>query len=302
MDRLTSIGVFVAAIDEGSLVAAGRRFGLSASMAGKYLSTLEAGLKVRLIQRSTRSLRATDAGKAYYVRCKRILEEFDEANHEASDAGAAPRGVLRIAAPVTFGAMHLGPALARFLEGHPHVTAEVVLDDRYADLHTAGIDVAIRIGRLPDSALMARRLAPCRMVMCAAPAFVARYGMPQGPDELREAPRLAFSEAVTAGGWAVTDGANRRHLVDGPLRMEANNMQMLLSAALAGLGVAYGPTFVFGPHLASGALLRLLPDYTMAELTVHAVYPTARYVPAKVRLLIDFLAAEFAGEPPWDRA
>jgi DNA-binding transcriptional LysR family regulator len=301
MDRLTSIAVFVAALDEGSLVAAGRRFGLSASMAGKYLGALEAELKVRLIQRSTRSLSATDAGRAYYVRCKRILEEFDEANHEASDAGATPRGLLRIAAPVTFGAMHLGDALARFLELYPHVTAEIVLDDRYADLHTAGIDMAIRIGRLPDSALMARRLAPCRMVLCASPAYVAQRGMPQGPDDLRAAPRLAFSEAVTAGGWTVSDAAGRQHTIDGPLRVQANNMQMLLAGALAGLGVAYGPTFVFGPHLASGALLRLLPDYATPELTVHAVYPGARYVPAKVRQWIDFLVADFAGEPPWDR-
>jgi DNA-binding transcriptional LysR family regulator len=301
MDRLTSIGVFVAAIDEGSLVAAGRRFGLSASMAGKYLGALEGELNVRLIQRSTRSLSATDAGRAYYVRCKRILEEFEEANHEASDAGATPRGLLRIAAPVTFGAMHLGDVLARFLDTHPHVTTEVVLDDRYADLHAAGIDVAIRIGRLPDSELMARRLAPCRMVLCASPGFVAQHGMPRVPEDLRAAPRLAFSEVVTAGGWSVTDAQQRSRPIDGPLRMQANNMQMLLSAALAGLGIAYGPTFVFGRHLASGELLRLLPGFAAAELTVHAVYPTARYVPAKVRQFIDFIAADFAGDPPWDR-
>jgi DNA-binding transcriptional LysR family regulator len=301
MDRFTGIGIFVTAIDEGSLVAAGRRFGLSASMAGKYLTALETELKVRLIQRSTRSMSATEAGRAYYLRCKRILEEFEEANHEASDAGATPRGQLRIAAPVSFGAMHLGDALARFLEAHPHVTAEVTLDDRYVDLHTAGIDVAIRIGRLPDSGLMARRLAPCPMVFCASPGFIARHGMPQAPEDLHEAPRLAFSEVTTAGGWEVTDTDNRRHLIDGPLRMHANNMQMLLSGSLAGLGVAYGPTFVFGKHLASGDLLRLLPEYRTTELTVYAVYPATRYVPAKVRRFIDFIADDFAGTPPWER-
>src|SRR5476649_560031 len=169
MDRFTGIAVFVAAIDEGSLVAAGRRFGLSASMAGKYLSGLEAQLNVRLIQRSTRKLSATEAGRAYYLRCKRILEEFDEANREAGDASATPRGLLRIAAPVSFGALHLGELVARFMDQYPQVSTEVLLDDRYVDLHTAGIDVAIRIGRLPDSDLVARRLAPCRMV-CGATA------------------------------------------------------------------------------------------------------------------------------------
>lgn len=301
MDRFTSIAVFVAAIDEGSLVAAGRRFGLSASMAGKYLSGLEAELNVRLIQRSTRSLSATDAGRAYYLRCKRILEEFDEANREAHDASATPRGLLRIAAPVSFGALHLAGVVARFMDAHPQVTAEVLLDDRYVDLHTAGIDVAIRIGRLPDSGLVARRLAPCRMAICASPAFVARHGMPRTAADLRDAPRLAFNEAVTAGGWTVTDGAQQRHAIAGPVRMQANNMEMLLAAALAGLGIAYGPTFVFGHYLASGQLLQLLPDHATTELAVQAVYPTARHVPSKVRSFIDFVAADFAGVPRWDR-
>lgn len=301
MDRLTSIGIFVAAIEEGSLVAAGRRFGLSASMAGKYLNSLEAQLNVRLLHRSTRSLGATDAGRAYYLRSKRILEEVEEADQEASDTGTTVRGLLRIAAPVTFGTMHLRPMLTRFLTAHPQVSAEVVFDDRYTDLHTPGIDVAIRIGRLPDSELMARRLAPCRMVLCASSGFVKQHGMPLRPDDLRAAPRLVFSEAVTAGGWTVMDAHRGQHQIGGPTRMESNNMEMLLAGALAGLGVAYGPTFVFGEQLASGALLRLLPDYEVAPLSVHAVYPTARYVPAKVRQFIDFAVAEFAEVPPWDR-
>jgi len=301
MDRFTGIAVFVAAIDEGSLVAAGRRFGLSASMAGKYLSGLEAQLNVRLIQRSTRKLSATEAGRAYYLRCKRILEEFDEANREAGDASATPRGLLRIAAPVSFGALHLGELVARFMDQYPQVSTEVLLDDRYVDLHTAGIDVAIRIGRLPDSDLVARRLAPCRMVLCAAPEYVRRHGMPATPDDLRDAPRLAFSEVVSAGGWSVSDAGQRRHTIDGPLRMQSNNMQMLLAAALAGTGIAYGPTFVFGQYLASGELLRLLPQYQTAELSVHAVFPTARYLPSKVRCFIDHVAAEFADGPRWDR-
>lgn len=301
MDRFSSIAIFVAAVDEGSLVAAGRRFGLSASMAGKHLSGLEAELNVRLLQRSTRSLSLTDAGRAYYVRCKHILEELDDANREASDAHRVARGTLRVAAPVTFGAMHMGDVVTRYLKDHPHVDIDVALDDRYVDLQSSGIDLAIRIGRLPDSQLVARRLAPCRMVICASPAFLAREGVPQSPDDLRRAPRLAFSEAVSAGEWTLLDEQDRYHVIDGPLRMRANNMQMLVSGALADIGIVYGPSFVFGEHIKAGGLVALLPRFKAPELTIQAIYPSARYVPSKVRQFIDYLVKAFGDEPPWDR-
>jgi DNA-binding transcriptional LysR family regulator len=197
MDRLTGMGVFVAAVDEGSFAAAARRFGLSAAMAGKYVSAIEAELNARLLQR-TRRLSLTDVGQVYYERCKRILEAYGEANREASDAHGTARGVLRIAAPVTFGAMHLGEVLAKYLEEHPHVNIEVSLSDRYVDLLEAGVDLAVRIGRLPDSGLVARRLAPCRMVICASPDYLKRHGTPRGPDDLRQAPRLTLE----TGRWS----------------------------------------------------------------------------------------------------
>jgi DNA-binding transcriptional LysR family regulator len=302
MDRLTSMAVFVAAVEEGSLSKAARRFGLSASMAGKHISAIEADLNIRLMQRSTRQLSLTDVGRAYYARCKRILEEVDDANREASDAQQTVRGVLRIAAPATFGAMHLGDVLARYLDQHPAVAVEVMLNDRYVDLLSEGIDVAIRIGRLLDSDLVARRLAPCRMVFCASPGFLKRYGTPRNAEDLRRAPRLAFSEAVSAGDWTLTDPEGQPHLIDGPVRMAANNTQMLLAAALAGAGVAYGPTFVFGERIAAGDLIALLPDHRTADLAIHAVYPTARNISLKARRFIDDLIASFGGEPPWDLA
>jgi DNA-binding transcriptional LysR family regulator len=301
MDRFACISVFVAAVDEGSLAAAGRRAGLSASMAGKYLSQLEAELNVRLMQRSTRKLSLTDAGRAYYLRCKQILEAFDDANREASDAQRLASGTLRVAAPVTFGAMHLQHVVTRYLAEHPHVDVDISLDDRYVDLQSNAVDVAIRIGRLPDSQLVARRLAPCRMVLCAAPAFIAREGMPAIPEDLRDAPRLAFSEAVSPGEWTLLDEHDRHHAIDGPLRLRANNMQMLSAAALAGMGIAYGPTFAFGEHLKAGRLVALLPEFKTPGLTIHAVYSSARYVPSKVRLFIDHLVGAFGDEPEWDR-
>ncbi|WP_413991158.1 LysR family transcriptional regulator [Labrys okinawensis] len=300
MDRLTSMAVFVAAVEEGSLSRAARRFGLSASMAGKHVSAIEADLNIRLMQRSTRQISLTEVGRAYYSRCKRILEEVDDANREASDAQQTARGVLRITAPVTFGAMHLGGVLARYLDQHPAVAVEVVLNDRYVDLLGEGIDVAIRIGRLLDSDLVARRLAPCRMVFCASPDFLKRHGTPRNAEDLRRAPRLAFSEAVSAGDWTLTDPSGQPHLIDGPVCMSANNTQMLLAVALAGAGVAYGPTFVFGERIAAGDLIALLPDHRTSDLAIHAVYPTARNIPLKARRFIDHLIGSFGGEPPWD--
>lgn len=301
MDRLTSLGVFVAAVEEGSLAAAARRFGLSAAMAGKHVSAIESELNARLLHRTTRRLSLTDTGQTYYERCKRILEAFDEAKREASDSQGAARGVLRIAAPVTFGAMHLGEVVARYMEDHPNVNVEVQLGDRYVDLIDAGVDVAIRIGRLEDQGLATRRLAPCRMVVCASPAYLERHGTPRKPDDLLGAQRLAFSEAVSAGDWTLRDRKNHAHVIDGPCRMTANNTQMLLAAAVAGAGIVYGPTFVFGAHIRRGELVELLPDYRPADLTIQAVYPSTRHIPLKVRLFIDYLAETFSDEPPWDR-
>ncbi|EIF30033.1 transcriptional regulator [Burkholderia sp. Ch1-1] len=301
MDRLTSLGVFVAAVEEGSFAAAARRFGLSAAMAGKHVSALEAELNAQLLHRTTRRLRLTDTGQTYYERCKRILEAFDEAKREASDSQGTARGVLRIAAPVTFGAMHLGEVAARYMEDHPHVNVEVLLGDRYVDLIDAGVDVAIRIGKLEDPGLVTRRLAPCRMVVCASPAYLKRHGTPRKPDDLLRAQRLAFSEAVSAGDWTLHDRQNRAHVIDGPCRMTANNTQMLLASAIAGAGIVYGPTFVFGAHIRSGELVALLPAYRAADLTIQAVYPSARRIPLKVRRFVDYLAETFGDEPPWDR-
>lgn len=300
MDRLVSMAVFVATVEEGSLLAAARRFGLSPSMAGKHVSAIEEQLGVRLLQRSTRALRLTDVGQAYYARCQRILEEYEDANSEARDAQRSVRGTLCVAAPTTFGAMHLGGAIAGYLAEHPDVSVETVLSDRYVDLLADGVDVAIRIGRLEDSDLVARRLAACRMVFCAAPSFLARHGTPETIEQLRRAPRLAFTQAVSAGDWTLTDPDGNTHLVDGPIRLAANNMQMLLASALAGTGVAYGPSFVFGESIARGALHPLMQDHRTSDLAIHAVYPTKRHASLKLRRFVEHLSACFGDMPPWD--
>ncbi|PQY38793.1 LysR family transcriptional regulator [Cronobacter sakazakii] len=300
MDRLLSMAVFVSAVEEGSLVSAARRFGLSPSMAGKHVSAIEEQLKVRLLQRSTRKLTLTDVGRSYYTRCKRLLEEYEDANREAQDAQQNVHGILRVAAPTTFGALHLGRVVSNYLAEYPDVSIETTLSDRYVDLLADGIDVAIRIGRLQDSDLVARRLASCRMMFCAAPSFLARHGEPKTIEQLRQAPRLAFSQAVSAGDWSVTDANGQTYHIDGEIRLAANNMQMLLAAALTGAGVVYGPSFVFEQSIASGALRVLLPDHKTKDLAIHAIYPSKRHVSLKVRRFIEHLSMSFDDTQPWD--
>ncbi|MBU9815609.1 LysR family transcriptional regulator [Rahnella sp. C60] len=291
--------IFIAAVDEGSFAAAARRFKLSAAMAGKHVSAIESDLNVRLLQRSTRRLSLTDAGERYYERCKVILEVLEDANREASDVQKTPKGLLRVAAPVAFGAMHLGRIVSRYLEQFPEVSLDVVLEDKYADLLENRIDVAIRVGRLEDPTLVTRRLAPCRMVLCASPEYLKKHGTPETPDDLSRAPRLAFSQAVSAGDWTIYDAQGRPHSIEGPCRMTANNIQLLLESVLAGTGIAYGPNFVFGEHIKQGKLIKLLPAYRTTELTIQAVYPSAIRIPFKVRSFVDFIAKALGDTPLW---
>jgi len=302
MDRLTSLAVFVAAVEEGSFAAAARRFGVSPAMAGKHVSALETEVNARLLQRSTRRLSLTDAGQIYYERGKQILEAFEEANREAGDTQATARGTLRVTVPVTFGELHVASVVARYLEDHPEVNVEVLLEDRYVDLLDARVDVAIRIGRLKSTQLVTRQLAPCRMVICASPGWLLRHGTPQTPEDLRNASRLAFSKAVSEGNWTLFDKQKHAHVIDGPCRLTANNLQLLVASALAGTGIVYGPTFMFGDYIRRKALIPLLPDYTASDLVIQAVYPSELRIPVKVRHFVDYLAQAFGDNPPWDRA
>jgi DNA-binding transcriptional LysR family regulator len=301
MDQITGVRVFVLAVDMGSLAAAGRELELSSAMAGRYLRALETQLHARLLQRSTRHLSLTEAGQRYYERCKRILAELDDANREVADRDQALQGTLKVAAPVTFGAMHLGASMGRYLSEHPGVSIDVALSDRHVDLLEAGIDVAIRIGELRDDNLTVRRLAACRMLACASPAYLKAHGTPKTPMQLRDHACLAFSGAVSAGDWSFTAKNGVEHTANGPFRMHANNMDMLRAAALAGSGIVYGPSFVFGDALADGALVQVLANYATTSLPIHAVFPTARYMPRIVRQFVDRLAEDFGGVPPWER-
>lgn len=299
MDRFTSLSVFVSAVEQGSLAAAARSLGMTPAMAGKHLAAIEATLGARLLQRTTRKLHLTEAGQDYYRRSRHILETLDEADRAVRHLQDEPRGTLRLTAPTTFGALHLGRPVAEFLRRHPRVTVEMSLEDRFTDLVAGGFDLAIRIGSLPDSSLIARRFAHSAMIACAAPDYLDRQGRPATPADLARFDRLAFSGAASPGDWSFTDKSGRSHKAGGTVRFLADNVQMLLAAALAGAGIVYGPDFVLGQPVASGALERVLPDYATQSLGIHAVYPSARLVGAKVRRFIDLLEEWFRDEREW---
>lgn len=197
--------------------------------------------------------------------------------------------------------MHLGESIARYLDDHPGIAVDIALSDRHVDLLEAGMDVAIRIGELHDDSLTVRRLAACRMVACASPRYLKVHGKPKAPMKLRDHACLAFSGAVSSGDWTFTSKDGVKHVANGPFRMHANTMDMLKVAALAGSGIVYGPSFVFGDALAKGLLVPVLANYTTTTLPIHAVFPTARYIPRAVRTFIDRLAEDFSGIPPWER-
>jgi DNA-binding transcriptional LysR family regulator len=209
--------------------------------------------------------------------------------------------LLKIAVPASFAALHLGGPLARYMRDHPGIRVETVASDRYVDLVQEGFDVAVRIGRVPDSSLLVRHIGTCRMVMCAAPSYLGRVGEPKTPPELRKHRRLAFSEAVSPGDWTLRDARGRSHVIDGPCQLVANNMQLLLAVALEEGGIVYGPSFILGEALYNGSLVRVLPKLSAADLGIYTVVPSSRYVSTKVRRLIDRLVTDYGETPPWDR-
>lgn len=299
MDRLTGMEVFVRVVETGSFTRAAEQTGLSRAMVSKHVLELENRLGVRLLNRTTRKISLTEAGAGYYERSAQIVAEIAEAERAAAQLNLRPRGLLKVNAPMTFGTLHLAPAIPAFIEANPEVTVELTQNDRVVDLVEEGYDLAVRIGRLPDSSLVARRLAPCRMVVCAAPAYLERRGTPRTPDDLTRHDCLGYTYSPDRDLWRFTGPEGERLVrIAGPFR--ANNGDSLRAAALAGLGLILQPSFILGEDLKAGRLRAVLTDYAAPEIAVHAVYPHGRHVSAKVRQFIDFLVDRFGPEPYWD--
>jgi len=301
LDRVTSMQVFARVAALGSFSAAARALGLSQTMVTKHVAALEERLGIKLLHRSTRRLVLTEGGRHYLAAVERILAEIEEAEASAGLDRIEPRGTLRLNVPVTFGFREIAPALADFSRLYPALRVDLGLADRYVELIEEGWDLAIRVGRLKDSSLVARRLAPCRLMICGAPSYLDRHGVPQSVEDLARHNCLGYtlSSTISADRWVFGTDGDVVVPVKGNLR--ANNGDALLAAALAGQGLIYQPTFLVGDGLRSGALVRVLPDLPTYELSVHAVLPSGRQAPAKVRAVVAFLAERFAPKPHWDR-
>ncbi len=300
MENLSEMAVFAKVVQQRSFTAAARDLGLSKSAVSKQVGRLEDRLGARLLNRTTRKLSLTEVGSVFYERCARIVEEAQAAADEVGSMAAAPRGRLRVNAPMTFGTLHLGPVIADFLQAHDEIEVDLVLDDRFSDLVEEGFDVAIRIAALLDSSLIVRRLAPSRSVLCAAPDYLRRHGRPEKPEDLGQHNCFGYLYRGTGTDW-VLNGA--KGPISVPLRgnLRANNGEVLRDVALAGTGIVALPSFIVGDDLRAGRLTELLPDAVPQTHSIHAVYPHRRHLMPKVRAFVDFLVARFRPEPYWDR-
>jgi len=301
MDRLTSMAVFKRAVEAGSFAAAARHFGISPEMAGNHVRALETRLGVRLLNRSTRRLHLTEAGGGYYERCNQILAAIEEAEAEATTLQASPRGLLRIASPVTFGVQHIAPAVSDYMTRYPEVTIDITVSDRFANLIEEGLDLAIRVGALQDSTLIARRLTTAHLVVCASPSYLSRAGSPQTPADLGRHACLIYTEINEPQSWRFEspDGSTETVNVSGPFT--ATNAAFVYRMALAGHGIVRGPSFSFGADIAEGRLVPLLTDWRSQELSIYALYPHRSLLSTKVRSFVDFLAERFGTEPEWEQ-
>jgi DNA-binding transcriptional LysR family regulator len=294
------MAAFARVVDLNGFSAAAKDLGLSKSKVSKLVACLEDEMGARLLNRTTRRLSLTEAGQAFYQGAQRAMAEADAAQAAVTQFSAAPRGVLRVNAPMSFGVRHVAPALSDFLSAYPEVSVELDLNDRVVDLVEEGYDLAIRIVRLRDSSLIARVLAPSRNILCAAPAYLARRGTPCQPEDLSGHDCLIYSYQATGDRWRFTGPGGERQVKIGG-RVRANNGDALLRAALGGLGIALLPSFICGEDLRAGRLLQLLPEWNQrGHADVSAVYPASRNLLPKVRVFIDFLAAHYGPTPYWD--
>lgn len=295
MDRLASMAAFVKVVEAGSFVAAAGAVGVSPQMIAKHVTYLEDRIGTRLLNRTTRRQSLTEIGRTYYERCKLVLADADWADSLAGEAQAAPRGRLRINAPVSFGAKSLVPMIARYLRGHPDVEVDLVLNDRTIDLIEEGFEVAFRIGPLTDSGMAACAISPFRLVACASPAYLREHGVPATPEDLSDHQCLLYAHwpGRTSNEWVFTREGQSHEVVHGRGRLKVNNAAGLLTAALEGFGIALLATDLVREPVSSGHLVPLLPDYEAPSRPMHIVFLADRRRTPKLRSFIDAAVAEF---------
>ena len=296
MDRFGDLDVFAHVVTAKSMSAAGRQLKLSPAVISKRIRRLEERLGVRLLQRTTRQLSLTEAGQGFYERVVSILSSIEDAEAWVASGTGQARGTLRVSAPTSFGRMHIAPHLKPFLDANPLVGVDLILTDAFVDIIGEGFDLAVRIADLQDSSLVAKRLAPNHRVLCASPGYLAARGVPDSIEALARHTLIAHN----ADQWRLDGPSGPVNVrVGGPLR--TNSSEVVREALLAGLGIALRSTWDVGPELKSGALLRVLPEYSVGKrVAVHAVYPSRRHMEQKVRVFVDYLAELYGATPYWD--
>lgn len=292
MDTLDGLRTVIAVVESGSFTAASERLGMSKALVSKYVGEVEAHLAIRLFNRSTRRLALTEAGERYYRRALPLLEEFAALADSVGDE-QAPRGLLRVSVPVTFGEMKLSPLLPGFLERYPDIQIDLQLTDRKIDMLEAGIDLVIRIGGVDDSSLIARQINTLPLVLCASPGYIARHGSPGNIQELALHQCIIDSNFAIGRQWPLTSPQQISETVAVQSRIAVNSPSAVKAMVLAGGGIGLIPRFIVEAQLASGALQPVLPDHSTLSFGLFAIYPHRRYLPIKVRCFIDFLLDAF---------
>lgn len=299
MDQLRSMTVFAAVVDRGSFAAAASHLGLSRTAASKLVMELEAHLGVTLLNRTTRTISLTRPGTAYYERAKRILDEIDEADREAGAETLSPRGRVLVSAPMSFGVRHLAPRLKTYLDANPDVQLDLFLSDSQVDFVREGFDLTIRIGKLANSGLIARKIGTTRSIFCAAESYLRDRGTPMHPRNLEDHACLGYPYWRGQNSWEVQGPDAATITVDVDNRIWCNNGDALVAAASGGLGIILQPDFLVHDAIERGELVQILDDYRSPEMGIYVLFMPNLFLPSRVRSFIDFLAQSFAEDMPW---
>jgi DNA-binding transcriptional LysR family regulator len=300
MYRLIAIETFIKVVELNSFTEASEALGVSRTMASKHVADLEAAIGTRLLNRTTRSLSLTEAGSEFFDGAKAGLALLDEAQAKAANLSIRPTGKLRLNAPMSFGILHVATVIPAFAKEYPGLKIDLSLNDRVVDLIDEGFDMAIRIGRLKDSSLVARRLASCRMFVCASPGYLSEHGTPETPEDLERHACLAYTLWSDRDLWRFErDGNTVEVKIAGPLL--SNNGDAVTAAAIGGAGLVLQPTFIVGDALRDGRLTRVLAEWATVDLAIFAVFPPGRTPSLKARSFAEFLSQRFKPAPYWDK-
>lgn len=299
MDKLDAMNVLTKVVASGSFAEAARRLGVTRSAISKAITQLEQELGARLLDRTTRRVTPTEAGLAYYERCLAILAQIAETEAQISRLHDEPKGLLKVNAPMSFGTLYLGQAVADFMDRYRELKVELMLTDRMIDPLEEGVDVTVRIGAMVDSSLIARRISTARVLLVASPDYIARHGAPTEPGDLTAHKCLHYGHSTTVPRWQLTDNGEPLS-VPVAACLSSNNGDTLRDAAVKGIGIARLPSFIVASDVAAGRLVPVLTAYPPQDLTIHALYAPNRFLAAKSRVFIDFLVERFS-RPAWDR-